>query len=383
MLALAALDPETWTRLPFEFWLVVYFIFGSMVGSFLNVCIYRLPRDLSVVHPPSHCPSCDYKIPFYLNIPIATWIILRGKCSHCGKRISPQYLIVEILTGGIFTGAWAKFGNIEDLLPSHLFVLSISLFLCGLLVATWVDFEHYIIPDSITLGGIVVGFFLSFGVPKLHGMDSNVESMIDSLLGIALGWGLLYAILRLGKFAFGKKKISYPSGTKLLFSETGISVAGSDEMETPYHDIFYRESDKLRMVATQVVLPDRCFFNTEVVLSPSLLTIAEEQWKPEEVPQMEVETDEIIQPQEAMGFGDVKYMAAIGAFLGWKSVFFTIMLSSIFGSVVGLSLILFKRREWSSRIPFGPYISVAAIIYIFGGKWWLEQYIATGNIWPF
>lgn len=383
MFALAALDPETWARLPFEFWLVVYFIFGSMVGSFLNVCIYRLPRDLSVVHPPSHCPHCEYKIPFYLNIPILTWLVLRGKCGNCKARISRQYILVELITGGIFLGVWYKFGNTSDLISSHLLVLSFSLFLSGLLVATWVDFEHYIIPDSITLGGIVVGFILSFGVPALHSTDSRVDAMVDSLFGIALGWGLLYAILRLGKLAFGKKKINYPSGTRLLFSENGITTAGSEESETPYHDIFYRESDKLQMIATQVILPDRCYFNTEVVLSPSLLTIGKEEWKPEDVPQMEVETDEIIQPQEAMGFGDVKYMGAIGAFLGWKSVFFTIMLSSILGSIVGLSLILFKCREWSSRIPFGPYISVAAVIYIFGGKWWLEQYLSTGNLWPF
>lgn len=383
MLALAVFEAETWTRLPWGFWAVMYFVFGSMVGSFLNVCIYRLPRDLSVVHPPSHCPKCEYRIPFYLNMPIVTWLVLGGKCGNCREKISPQYIIVEILTGGIFLGMWYRFGVVDQLWSSHLMVLVASMFLSGLLVATWVDFEHYIIPDSITLGGIVVGFFLSFGVPEIHFMESRVDAMIDSLLGIILGWGMLYSVLRLGKMAFGKKKITFPDGTRLQFSDTGIKTMGEEGDETPYQDIFYRESDQLRMSATRVELPDRCYFDTEVVLMPSKLTIGKEEWNPEDVPGMEVETREIIQPQEAMGFGDVKFMGAIGAFLGWKAVLFTITISSIIGSLIGVLLIVTGNRQWSSRIPFGPYISVAATLYLLGGRNWMVKYLETGQIWPF
>lgn len=383
MILAAIFDGEVWTRMPWEFWAALFFVFGSMVGSFLNVCIYRLPRNISVVHPPSHCPQCNYQIPFYLNIPIVTWLVLAGKCKNCGARISPQYFVVEILTGLIYLGCWAYFGDVKALGGSLVLTLTVGLFLSGLLVATWVDIEHYIIPDSITLGGIVVGFFISFGVPALHAVDSHVDSLIDSLLGITLGWGLLYAVLRLGKLAFGKKKISLPEGTQLQFSETGISQIGSDEPETPYHDLFYRDSDQLKMIAKRVELPQQCFFDTQVILQPKKLIIGESEWNPEEVPSMKVDTEEIIQPQEAMGFGDVKFMGAIGAFLGWKAVLFTIMLSSMLGSVIGILLILFGKREWSSRIPFGPYISVGAVIFIFGGRIWTERWLKTGQIWPF
>ncbi len=379
---MAAFDLSTWTRLPWEFWALLFFIFGSMVGSFLNVCIYRLPRDLSVVHPPSHCPHCSYQIPFYLNIPILTWLMLGGKCANCGARISPQYLIVETLTGLMFLGTWARFGDLDNLGSSLLVTLVFCILMAGLLVATWVDFEHYIIPDSITLGGIVAGFFLSFAVPQVHFTDGRIEALKDSLIGIVFGWGLLYAVLRLGKMAFGQKRIRLPEGTRLHFSETGITQSGSDEPETPYQDLFFRESDKLRMKARTVELPDRCFFETEVVLQPTLLKIGNEEMDPSTVPSMEVVTEEVIQPQEAMGFGDVKFMGAIGAFLGWKGVLFCITVSSVLGSIVGILLILIRRREWSSRIPFGPYIAAAAVLFLFGGRAWAENWFRTGQLLP-
>src|SRR5499427_10521354 len=104
-------DPEIWARVPFHFWSAVAFIFGSMVGSFLNVCIHRMPLGLSIVKPPSHCPHCKYSIPFYLNVPLVTWLWLRGKCKNCGAPISPRYFAVELLTGLTFLACWLAFGH--------------------------------------------------------------------------------------------------------------------------------------------------------------------------------------------------------------------------------------------------------------------------------
>src|SRR3989442_3629563 len=103
-------DREVWARVPFEFWALVYFWFGCCVGSFLNVCIYRLPLAMSVVSAPSHCPHCKYSIPWYLNVPLVTWLWLRGKCKNCGALISPRYFLVELLTGGAFLSCWMVFG---------------------------------------------------------------------------------------------------------------------------------------------------------------------------------------------------------------------------------------------------------------------------------
>src|SRR5882724_12746692 len=136
-----------WSVVPFHFWSLVFFWFGCIVGSFLNVCIYRMPRDLSVVTPPSHCPHCKYSIPFYLNIPLVTWLALKGRCKNCGAPISPRYFIVELLTGFTFLACWLAFGHQSPALASVY-----SIFLAGLIAATFIDFEHFIIPDEITIG---------------------------------------------------------------------------------------------------------------------------------------------------------------------------------------------------------------------------------------
>src|SRR5512142_2069577 len=104
-------DPKVWAAVPFHFWSLVFFTFGCIVGSFLNVCIYRMPRGESLVSPPSHCPHCGYSIPWYLNIPLITWLYLRGKCANCAAPIHVRYIIVELLTGVMFWAAWMLAGH--------------------------------------------------------------------------------------------------------------------------------------------------------------------------------------------------------------------------------------------------------------------------------
>src|SRR5580692_6803300 len=143
----AIFDTATWAHVPFHFWTVAFFVLGSIVGSFLNVCIYRMPLEQSIVSPPSHCPHCNYSIPWYLNIPLFTWLFLRGKCANCGAPISIRYFLVELLTGVIFALSWIAFGH-----ESALLSLVYCLFLSGLIAGTFIDFEHFIIPDEITIG---------------------------------------------------------------------------------------------------------------------------------------------------------------------------------------------------------------------------------------
>src|SRR5476649_693628 len=199
---------HNWEVVPFHFWSLVFFALGCIVGSFLNVCIYRMPLELSVVSPPSHCPHCKYAIPFYLNVPLVTWLALRGRCKNCGAQISPRYFIVELLTGISFLSCWLAFG-----VKSPAIAVVYSIFIAGLICATFIDFEHFIIPDEITLGGIVVGFVISFFLPSLHKVSSNGQGMVQSLIGIAAGAGIVYAVLRLGKLLFGRQKMKLPPDT--------------------------------------------------------------------------------------------------------------------------------------------------------------------------
>jgi leader peptidase (prepilin peptidase) / N-methyltransferase len=350
-------DQEVWARVPFHFWSFVFFGFGSIVGSFLNVCIYRMPLDLSVVSPPSHCPHCKYSIPWYLNVPLLTWTMLQGKCRSCGAPISPRYFGVELLTGLAFLGCWLSFGH-----QSAWLALVYGLLLSGMIVATFIDFAHFIIPDEITIGGTVAGFICSMLFPLLQGEQSVLSAMLKSLLGLAVGGGLVYLILRAGKLMFGRQRLEFPADTKIVFSETAVHLPDKD---IPYDELFYRQSDVITMHARTLELVDRGYRDVLVRLSPKKLRIGDEEFAPEAVPHMEAVSAEIVLPREAMGFGDVKFMAAIGAFLGWQATVFSLMVSSMIGSLVGISLIVMGRREWSSRLPYGPYIAVAAAIWVF------------------
>ena len=360
-------DPAVWAAVPFHFWSLVFFVFGSIIGSFLNVCIHRMPLGQSVVSPPSHCPHCKYSIPSYLNIPLLTWLYLRGRCRNCGAPISVRYFLVELLAAGTFLSCWLVFGR-----QSAVLALIYAFFLAGLIAATFIDFEHFIIPDEITIGGMAAGLLCSFLVPALHGESSLTGALRKSLVGLAVGAGLIYAILRMGKFLFGRQKLALPAEAKIVFTETAVHLP---DKEIPYEDLFYRQSDVIALHARTVELVDRCYQDVLVRLSPALLQIGDEKLNPEEVPHMEAMSAEIVLPREAMGLGDVKFMGAIGAFLGWKAVVFSLMMSSVIGSMVGITLIALRKQAWSSRLPYGPYIALAAALWIFGGKrlveWWL------------
>lgn len=355
----AIFTAQYWAAVPFEFWAIVFFGFGCMVGSFLNVCIHRLPLGQSVVSPPSHCPHCKYAIPAYLNIPLVTWVYLRGKCRNCGAPISIRYFLVELLTGIMFLCSWLTFGR-----QSAAVALIDSIFLAGLIVATFIDFEHFIIPDELTIGGMVAGFICSFIVPRLHGETSIAGAMKSSLLGMAVGAGLVYAILRAGKLLFGRHKLALAPDTRIVFGEISVRLP---DREIPYEDLFYRESDAIALQARTVELIDRCYKDVWVRLTPVRLKIGEEELNPEQVPYLEAVSGELVLPREAMGLGDVKFMGAIGAFLGWQAVIFSLVVSSFIGATVGLSLVLTGRRALSSRLPYGPYIALAATIWLFFG----------------
>jgi leader peptidase (prepilin peptidase)/N-methyltransferase len=356
----AIFDPDLWERVPFEFWALVFFMFGCCVGSFLNVCIHRMPLGMSIVSPPSHCPRCKYSIPWFLNIPLVTWLALGGKCKNCGAPISPRYFLVELLTGVTFLGCWLHFGH-----GSVALSLVYAFFLSGLIAATFIDFEHFIIPDEITFGGMVAGVIASFLLPTMQDEPTLTGGMTQSLIGLVAGAGLIYLILRLGKLMFGRQRLALPAETKVVFSETAVHLP---DREIPYEELFYRPSDVIALQARTVELIDRCYKDVLVRLTQKTLQIGDDKLNPEAVPHLEATCAEIVLPREAMGLGDVKFMAAIGAFLGWQAVIFSLMLSSIIGSCVGVALIVMRRREWSSRLPYGPYIAVAAAVWVFGGK---------------
>ncbi len=188
------------------------FIFGALVGSFLNVCIVRMPKEQSVIFPRSHCVHCQRMIPWFDNIPFVSFLLLRGRCRFCHSKISIRYLIVEFTTAVLFVIFYRHFGLTLE-------CLAYLLMLCGLLVATFVDIEHRIIPDEISIGGMVAGFVLSCLLPSLQSTDSHFVSALRSFLGILVGGGTIYAMGLIGDFIF--KKESMGGGDVKLLAMVG------------------------------------------------------------------------------------------------------------------------------------------------------------------
>ncbi len=255
----------------------IAFIFGLVIGSFLNVCIYRVPRGLSIVRPPSACPICKTSIRPWENIPLLSYIFLKGKCRGCGELISLRYPLVELINGLFYLWAVRYFG------PGwHL--LFLCAFLSAMVVITFIDLDFQIIPDVITLPGILIGVLgASLFLPDpftLFAADISSPllrvGLINSLIGLFLGGGLFYLI---------------------------------------------------------------------AVLS-----------------------------RGGMGGGDIKMMAMVGAFMGWKSVLLTTFLGSLTGSIVGIFLMLVKGKSRKMKIPFGPFLAFGAIITLFFGGRILRWY---------
>ena len=242
-------------------------LFGALIGSFLNVCIYRLPRRESVAWPGSHCPSCSHQIAWYDNIPIVSYVILLGRCRNCSVRIPLRYPIVEALNTLGFVGLLWFFG------PSWSTAVY-GLLYSALLVVAGTDLSHKIIPNVVTFPGIVVGLVSAATILPL--------GLVDSLIGLLVGGGILWFLAWISPYLFGK---------------------------------------------------------------------------------------------EGMGGGDIKLLAMIGAFLGWKPALITIMMGSFLGSLVGVSLIAARVIKREDYIPFGPFLVVGAVVTLFFGQSILDWYL--------
>jgi len=260
------------------------FAFGCVVGSFLNVVIYRLPRGGSLLHPGSHCPFCCEPIRWYDNIPIASYLLLAGRCRRCGVRISPRYALVEAATGALFAYAlYRQTGAGGDVAYARLFAS--ALLISALLACTVIDLQRQIIPDEITVPGIFLGPALALAWPDVFDAlvlkQSLILPVVHEQLGLAYG-GRVMAVLASVLGVSGGAGIVYASGVigKALFRK------------------------------------------------------------------------------EAMGQGDVKFMAMIGGFLGLESVVLAFLTACVVGALVGVVILLRWRR---TRIPFGPYLSLGAL----------------------
>ena len=351
-------------------WIAVGLL-GLITGSFLNAVIHRLPRGISLLNPRrSFCPGCEKTIPWHENLPVASWILLRGRCSGCAMPIAIRYPLVELLTAGLYLLAWGRFGL--PLAPV------LWIFLSLLVAATFIDFDHLIIPDEITIGGTAVGFLCATLIPQLLGASSWWEGLLLSALGAAVGYFLLWGVVELGKLAFGLRRIRPKES--MAFEITGSDSDPSlklGEESMPLAEFFYRESDRVEASCAWLEIDGERLESGTLTIGCAGLSYGAREWTIgdlEDAMPVRAEVSEVVLPREAMGFGDVKFLACIGAFLGWKGVLFSLFSGSMIGAVIGLAMMAATRGRSGGRIPFGPYLALGALLWVAAGPEILHLY---------
>ena len=354
-------------------WIAVGLL-GLITGSFLNAVIHRLPRGISLLNPRrSFCPGCGKTIPWHENLPVASWVLLRGRCSGCAMPIAIRYPLVELLTAGLYLLAWGRFGL--PLAPL------LWIFLSLLVAATFIDFDHLIIPDEITLGGAAAGLFCATLFPQLLGATLWWEGLLLSALGAAVGYLLLWGVVEMGKLAFGKRRIRpEPMEQALAFEITGSDAEPTlklGEESLPLAEFFYRENDRVEASCTWLEIDGERLESGTLTIGCTALRYGAKKWTIgglQDAMPIRAAVSEIILPREAMGFGDVKFLACIGAFLGWKGVLFSLFAGSVIGAVIGLTMMAVTRGRSGGRIPFGPYLALGALLWVAAGPELLHLY---------
>jgi leader peptidase (prepilin peptidase)/N-methyltransferase len=347
---------------------VFAFALGAAVGSFLNVCIYRWPVDLSINKPRrSFCPNCKQPIPWHHNLPLISWIGLRGRCANCGAKISFRYFAVELVTAFLFLAIWESF--------SWQVAIAYWIFVSFLIIGTFIDFEHFIIPDRVTIGGTIAGVVCSLAVPTLMGTDSRLAACLRALLAAALGYVILLIVLEAGKIAFGRKRIRFDAPTPFTWTKRGDDadfVVGTEE--SLWSDYFAREKDRLLLQCDEVRIDQRTYGDVMLDFRYDRVTAEGRVLVLDDVTQISGIARELVIPREAMGRGDLKFLAAIGAFLGWRAVLFSLFAGSLLGSIIGLITLVLGKRVWSAKLPFGPYLAFGAVTWMFFGEIFLRWY---------
>ncbi len=344
---------------------------GALVGSFLNVCIYRLPRGLSVRQPArSFCPDCARTIPWFYNVPVLSWLLLRRRCAFCHGPIPVRYLIVEGLTAALFAGAAWKIG------PAQPGVLAASLFLLSILVAaSFIDLEHLIIPDEMTLGGVAAGVCVSALWPELHGESGWWRGLGFSMLGAAAGYGLLWAVAEVGRLAMGRQRLVFEPPAPLEWVRTGEAAELTVDGEgMDWAELFVRGSERVRMKVAGGSLDGGAVGGGEWEWGFEELRFDGRVLDLNKVGRVDLRITSLVLPREVMGYGDVKFLAAIGAFLGWKAALFSVLTGSVLGALLGAVALLSGRRDAAAKIPFGPYLAAGAVVWMFAGPGLLDAY---------
>lgn len=365
--------------LPFDhwLWLIPAFLVGACIGSFLNVVIYRVPLGLSVNSPErSFCPSCKTPIPLWLNLPLLSWLWLRGKCRGCAAPIALRYFAVELLTALLFATVWYIYA------PMAVEVILFLWILLGLLVAvSFIDAEHLVIPVSLTWAGSGVGIVACAIWPQLPLMWGQAGNWLAGIkqggIGWMVGFGGLWLVVEMGKLAFGKKSLKFEKPVAWHIKEPEgdedpmCFILGGESI--PWWDLFSRKSDRLIVENSEILVDGVNVGGGSLVIRETEITLPDGTAHPlTELKSLAGTATSTVIPREAMGMGDVHLLGMIGAFFGWSGAFFALFAASIFAIIAAI----IGRVGFGKQLPFGPFIAMGAAAWLFGAwklwAWYLD-----------
>lgn len=338
-----------------NFWdyysLASWVIVGSIVGSFLNVVIYRIPRGISIISPArSFCPRCKATIPLYRNIPILTCLIQR-RCSSCRMLIPLRYGAVEAVTGILFGGCYYLWGWCAT-------SATMALFVCVLVTSSAIDIEQKMIPDALSLGGIAVGWLSSFVDPARLGVDQPVAAFGVSAMA-AVGWSMLtLALVWFGDRVIGRQRVDLPSGKQRFWLQEDGDTATfetSDGLKWKWESLFFKLEDKIVIEGGSFIIAGEWIRGARrMILYPTKVICVGREWDLANVKSLSGEAHHMILPRQPLGMGDVKLIGCIGAFLGIVGGGAALFIGSIMQAVFSLIL---RRRV----LPFAPALSIGAV----------------------
>ena len=375
-------------------WLYGVFAVGACVGSYLNVVIYRWPREnLSVTKPArSFCPICGKEIPWFRNIPILTWIIQRGRCADCDARIPVRYVAVELLTAILFTLGWYVF------VTSHSPALPVTAGLIAVLTVlliciAWIDADLMVVPVDFCWWGMGIGVLGACLDPTLVALAGGAEGLnwwqggLQAVCGIALGWGGLMAVVYLGKKMMGLKRLDFTEAHEWYLREPESEDEqlcfvlrmpekdgeGVQEEMYAWGDLFFRDYDRLEIEGHGIQIDGERSRATRIVISREMVEMGGKKYSIAKMKSLEGKATRVVIPREAMGDGDPPLLGLIGAFIGWQGVAFTLFAACILALLWALP----ARIGFGRQLPFGPFLALGGAAWIFGGwmlwKWYTES----------
>lgn len=375
---------------PDAFIILVVAVLGALVGSFTNVLIYRLPRHESIAFPPSHCPNCDHRLGPLDLVPVLSWAALRGRCRYCRAPINPRYPVVELISAAGYAAIAAAF----PLSQVGLGLVGLLFLFTVLLAGSFIDAETYTLPDELTLPAVFVGLLFGYVHGRAGGVALGLPDFGQALQGALMGAGVLATVNLFGAWVLRRFRERAHPEFPINYQQIGLAALVGAWLGVTWGVLAGLASVAMNAVARRTIRVPEALTLGGLLLSlllgaalqagPGIIgmvqgalaaaggvaLLAGLYWWTRPEPDGDEEDDD--HDPEAMGFGDVKLAAAIGAFLGWEKMLLAIGIAVVVGALLGVVQLAVRREN---RLKFGPFLAVGAVVALLWGQSLISSYL--------